>query len=169
MRRVRTSPTSTTAPASSARTRPTNTRPSRIASSSAPARRTTSPTVLPSPARTTQRTSAMGGHPSRPLREGGYARRAMTTWLVPLESLARRRGGDDRRVIGGKAARLAWLVRHDFDVPEAWILPEDAFAQALRELPPGCEPRALLRAATGRAGYARAAEARDTLLSAPLP
>jgi rifampicin phosphotransferase len=93
----------------------------------------------------------------------------MTTWLVPLESLARRRGGDDRRVVGGKAARLAWLVRNGFDVPEAWILPEDAFAQALRELPPGCEPRYLLRAAGGRAGMTRAAEARQGILDAALP
>jgi phosphohistidine swiveling domain-containing protein len=93
----------------------------------------------------------------------------MTTWLVPLESLAKRRGGDDRRVIGGKAARLAWLVRNGFDVPEAWILPEDAFAQALRELPPGCEPRFLLRAAGGRAGMTRAAEARQGILGAALP
>jgi phosphohistidine swiveling domain-containing protein len=93
----------------------------------------------------------------------------MTTWLVPLESLARRRGGDDRRVVGGKAARLAWLVRNGFDVPEAWILPEDAFAQALRELPPGCEPRLLLRAAGGRAGMTRAAEARQQILGGALP
>jgi phosphohistidine swiveling domain-containing protein len=93
----------------------------------------------------------------------------MTAWLVPLESLAKRRGGDDRRVVGGKAARLAWLVRNGFDVPEAWILPEDAFAQALRELPPGCEPRLLLRAAGGRAGMTRAAEARQEILGASLP
>jgi len=88
---------------------------------------------------------------------------------VPLEALAHRRGGDDPRVVGGKAARLAWLVRHGFEVPDAVVLPADAFAQAIRELPPGCEPRALLRAATGRAGYARAAEARQQIEEAPLP
>ena len=88
-------------------------------------------------------------------------------WLVPLSALAERRGGDDPRVVGGKAARLAWLVRHGFDVPEAWVLPQDALAQA--ELTPGCEPRALLRAAGGRAGYTRAAEARHEILHAPLP
>src|ERR1700689_4757017 len=93
----------------------------------------------------------------------------MTTWLVPIETLARRRGGDDARAVGGKAARLAWLVRHEFAVPEGWVLPEDAFAMALRELPPGCDPRTLLRAAGGRAGYARAAEARQQLLRAGLP
>src|SRR5579875_2804084 len=92
-----------------------------------------------------------------------------SSWLVPLEALAHRRGGDDPRVVGGKAARLAWLVRHGFEVPDAVVLPADAFAQAIRELPPGCEPRALLRAATGRAGYARAAEARQQIEEAALP
>jgi phosphohistidine swiveling domain-containing protein len=90
-------------------------------------------------------------------------------WLVPLESLARRRGADDPRVIGGKAAGLAWLIKNELPVPEAWVLPADAFAAALRELTPGCEPRSLLRAASGRAGYTRAAEARQEILSAPLP
>ena len=93
----------------------------------------------------------------------------MTSWLIPLEALARRRGGDDARAVGGKAARLAWLLRHDFAVPEAWVLPEDAFTAALRDLPPGCDPRVLLRAAGGRAGFTRAAEARQDLLSAALP
>ena len=92
-----------------------------------------------------------------------------TTWLVSLEALAGRRGGDDPRVVGGKGARLAWLVKHGFDVPEAVVLPAEAFAHAMRELPPGCEPRALLRAAAGRAGYVRAAEARQQIMQAPLP
>jgi rifampicin phosphotransferase len=90
-------------------------------------------------------------------------------WLVPLDLLAQRRGGDDPRIVGGKAARLAWLVRHGFDVPRAVVLPASAFAQAIQELPAGCEPRALLRAATGRAGYLRAAEARQQILEAALP
>jgi phosphohistidine swiveling domain-containing protein len=92
-----------------------------------------------------------------------------TTWLVSLEALAGRRGGDDPRVVGGKAARLAWLLKNGFDVPEAVVLPAEAFAHAMRELPPGCEPRALLRAAAGRAGYVRAAEARQQIMQAPLP
>src|ERR1700678_860901 len=92
-----------------------------------------------------------------------------TTWLVSLEALAQRRGGDDPRIVGGKAARLAWLVRHGFDVPDAVILPAEAFEHALRDLPPGCEPRALLRVAQGRAGYARAAEALQQIRSASLP
>jgi phosphohistidine swiveling domain-containing protein len=93
----------------------------------------------------------------------------MSAWLVPLEVLAQRRGGDDPRVVGGKAARLAWLVKNHFDVPDAVVLPAEAFVQAIRDLPPGCEPRALLRAAAGRAGYTRAAEARQQIQTAPLP
>src|ERR1700722_18610426 len=92
-----------------------------------------------------------------------------TTWLVPLQALAHRRDGDDPQVVGGKAARLGWLLKHGFDVPEAVVLPAEAFAHAIRELPPGCEPRALLRAAAGRAGYVRAAEARQQIQQAPLP
>src|SRR5271166_6960644 len=95
--------------------------------------------------------------------------RSSTTWLVALETLAHKRGGDDPRVVGGKAARLAWLLRHGFDVPEAVVLPAEAFEQALRDLPPGCEPAALLRMAQGRAGYARAAEARAQIRATPLP
>ena len=93
----------------------------------------------------------------------------MPPWLVPLESIAHKRGSDDPRTIGGKASGLAWLVRHFIPVPEAWVLPADAFAAALRELPPGCEPRSLLRAASGRAGFTRAAEARQEILAAELP
>src|SRR5690349_20820363 len=91
-----------------------------------------------------------------------------TPWLVPLQSLARR-GGDDPRTVGGKAARLAWLLRNDFAVPDGWVLPQAAFEAALRDLSPGCEPRSLLRAASGRAGHARAADARQEILRAPLP
>jgi pyruvate,water dikinase len=100
---------------------------------------------------------------------GITAPKAPTSWLVPLQALAARKGGEDPRLVGGKAARLAWLVRHGFQVPAAVVLPVDAFNQAMRELPPGCEPRALLRAAAGRAGVQRAAEARQHILGVPLP
>ncbi|WP_394823765.1 PEP/pyruvate-binding domain-containing protein [Pendulispora albinea] len=90
-------------------------------------------------------------------------------WLTSLETLARKRGGDDARAIGGKAARLVWLVKHGFPVPEAWIIGQQAFQATLRELSPGCDPRSLLRAAGGRSGSTRAAEARQELLNAPLP
>jgi rifampicin phosphotransferase len=93
----------------------------------------------------------------------------MSSWLVPLESLAQRRGGDDPRAVGGKAARLAWLVRHRFDVPRAVVLPSQAFTLAVRALQPSCEPRNLLKASMGRDGYLRAAEARQQILVAPLP
>jgi pyruvate,water dikinase len=93
----------------------------------------------------------------------------VSSWLVPLASAAKKRGADDPRLVGGKAARLAWLVRHDFRVPDAWILPLDAFEVALKELPASFEPKALLRAAGSRSGSARAAEAREAILRAPLP
>ena len=88
---------------------------------------------------------------------------------MPLETLARRRADADANRIGGKAARLAWLHRQGFAVPETWVLPLEAFSLALRDLSPTSEPRSLLRAATGRTGYARAAEARREIAEAPLP
>ncbi|WP_394844063.1 phosphoenolpyruvate synthase [Pendulispora brunnea] len=90
-------------------------------------------------------------------------------WLTSLEALTRKRGGDDARAIGGKASRLVWLAKHGFPVPDAWILGQQAFQSTLRELSPGCDPRSLLRAAGGRSGSTRAAEARQELLNAPLP
>ncbi|MGA3119373.1 MAG: PEP/pyruvate-binding domain-containing protein [Polyangiaceae bacterium] len=91
------------------------------------------------------------------------------SWFVALEALAQRRGGDDARTIGGKAARLVWLERHGFEVPTAVVLPAEAFAQAIRQLPAGSEPKSLLRAANGRAGHLRAAEARQQILTVPFP
>jgi len=75
----------------------------------------------------------------------------------------------DPKLVGGKAARLYFLAKHGFHVPETWVLPERAFATALRSLPPACEPRSLLRAATGRTVYARAAEARQEILGVKMP
>src|SRR6187397_795400 len=90
-------------------------------------------------------------------------------WLLTLDALARDEAQSDRKHVGGKASRLAWLRRHGFLVPETWVLPQKAFTAALRELSPSCEPRSLLRAASGRAVYARAAEARQEILSAKMP
>ena len=90
-------------------------------------------------------------------------------WLLSLEDLVRDERLADRKSVGGKAARLVWLKKNGFLVPETWVLPQKAFAAALRELPPACEPRSLLRAATGRSAYARAAEARQEFLEAKLP
>jgi rifampicin phosphotransferase len=91
------------------------------------------------------------------------------SWLVPLANVAKKRGADDPKAIGGKAANLSWLIKQGFAVPDAWILGTDAFTAALRELPPNCDPKQLLRAAGGRFAHERAAEAREAILKAPLP
>lgn len=101
--------------------------------------------------------------------KGTQSRTRTTPWLVTLDALARDTELSDRKNVGGKAARLAWLRRHGFLVPETWVLPQKAFVAALRELSPACEPRSLLRSASGRAVYTRAAEARQEILSAKLP
>ena len=93
----------------------------------------------------------------------------MGRFLVPLETLAGRRGGDDPRVVGGKAARLAWLAKNRFAVPDAWILSKDAFVQVLRDLPPGTDPKSLLRIPPGRARDERCAEAHEAFLRVPIP
>ena len=51
-------------------------------------------------------------------------------WLLTLDSLARDEALSDRKNVGGKAARLAWLRRHGFLVPETWVLPQKAFTAA---------------------------------------
>jgi rifampicin phosphotransferase len=90
-------------------------------------------------------------------------------WVLSLDALVRDPKLAERKNVGGKAARLVWLRKNGFLVPETWVLPQKAFASALRELSPSCEPRSLLRAATGRSVYARAADAREEILRAPLP
>ena len=101
--------------------------------------------------------------------KGPLSRAQAAPWLLGLDALARDVALSDRKNVGGKAARLAWLRRNGFLVPETWVVPQKAFVAALRELSPSCEPRSLLRAASGRAVYARAAEARQEILSAKLP
>jgi pyruvate,water dikinase len=91
------------------------------------------------------------------------------TWLVPLTTLSKKRGADDPKNIGGKGANLVWLVKQGFAVPDAWVLGTDAFVAALRDLPPSCDPKQILRAAGGRFAHERAAEAREAILKAPLP
>jgi len=88
---------------------------------------------------------------------------------VPLSTLVKKRGGDDPKVVGGKASHLAWLVKHGFAVPDAWVVSVEAFQAVLRDLPPGCDPKQLLRAAGGRFAHERAAEARESLIHASLP
>lgn len=101
--------------------------------------------------------------------KGSFGRAQERGWLLALDALAHDPKLAERRHVGGKAARLAWLRRNGFLVPDTWVLPQRAFAAALRELPPSCEPRSLLRAAGGRNVYARAAEARQEILAASLP
>lgn len=101
--------------------------------------------------------------------KGSTSRTQNASWLLTLDALAKDEHLAERKNVGGKAARLAWLRRHGFLVPETWVLPQKAFAAALRELPPACEPRSLLRAASSRGVYARAAEARQELLKVKLP
>jgi pyruvate,water dikinase len=109
-------------------------------------------------------TATKGGglEPARPRAHGA-------PWILGLEALVRDEALSDRKNVGGKAARLVWLRRNGFLVPETWVIPQKAFGAALRELSPACEPRSLLRAASGRAVYSRAAEARQEILAARLP
>lgn len=90
-------------------------------------------------------------------------------WLRSLEDLLE----DEKRAvpkkIGGKAARLVWLKKNGFAVPPTWVIPQKAFVAAIRQLSPATEPRSLLRAASGRSVYGRAADAREEILRAPLP
>lgn len=90
-------------------------------------------------------------------------------WLLSLDELVRDEKLAERRLVGGKAARLAWLKKHGFLVPETWVLPQKAFNTALRQLSPACEPRSLLRAASGRAVYGRAADAHREISAAKMP
>jgi len=96
-------------------------------------------------------------------------RSSESRWLLSLDDLMRDEKLAERKNVGGKAARLAWLQNNGFLVPQTWVLSQKAFASAIRQLSPACEPRSLLRAASGRAVYARAADAREEILRAPLP
>ncbi|MGZ3475969.1 MAG: PEP/pyruvate-binding domain-containing protein [Polyangiales bacterium] len=72
--------------------------------------------------------------------------------------------------LGGKGARLAWLVRNGFRVPEARVLPSDVFDSISRDvLPPGHDIRTLLRLAGTRDGIERAGRAHARLREARLP
>lgn len=97
------------------------------------------------------------------------ARRTDFRWLLSLDELVRDAKLADRAHVGGKAERLAWLKKNGLLVPPTWVLSQKVFAAAVRQLSPACEPRSLLRAASGRAVYTRAADAREEILHAPLP
>lgn len=95
----------------------------------------------------------------------GRRRAPRDAWLVRLSRDAHLPARD----LGGKGARLQWLIERGFDVPDTWVIPTAGFDRALSKLPPACEPRSLLRAASTRAVYARAAEVREHILAASLP
>ena len=91
------------------------------------------------------------------------------TWLVRSPRFRRSAARMIRRTSAAKARTSCGSMKHGFAVPDAWVLGTDAFAAALRELPPSCDPKQLLRAAGGRFAHERAAEAREAILKAPLP
>lgn len=97
------------------------------------------------------------------------ARRSRDAYLLSIDDLVNDEKARDRKNIGGKAARLVWLKRHGFHIPPTWVLSQRAFVAVVRQLSPACEPRSLLRSASSRAVYARAADARQEIMNAPLP
>lgn len=96
---------------------------------------------------------------------GRQKRGGEDTWIVRLA----RGQHQNPRELGGKGARLQWLIERGFDVPATWVISTEGFNRALSKLPPACEPRSLLRAASTRAIYARAAEVHNEIMRAPLP
>jgi phosphohistidine swiveling domain-containing protein len=101
--------------------------------------------------------------------------------LLSIDELARERGVKARRrsgpqletsaaVLGGKGARLVWLVRNGFRVPPAFVIPADAFDSVARAaLPAGHDVRTLLRLAGTRDGIERAGRAHARIIDAALP
>ncbi|HEX9294892.1 MAG TPA: PEP/pyruvate-binding domain-containing protein, partial [Polyangiaceae bacterium] len=90
-------------------------------------------------------------------------------YLRPLEAYGRKKTADAARTIGGKAARLAWLIRQDMPVPRGWVLDLKPFRDLVRDrLPAGHDPHSLLRLRTGTVFHDRTARARALLLSEPV-
>lgn len=67
------------------------------------------------------------------------------------------------RHVGGKAARLAWLIRNGFDVPAAWVVPATAFDACLTSLPAALRPASLLSIRSDAELGRRVSEAADRL------
>jgi rifampicin phosphotransferase len=93
----------------------------------------------------------------------------MARYLQSLEALSRLPDGGNARKVGGKAVRLAWLIDRGFPVPLGWVLPAQVFVSAMRDLPPGYEPKSLLRASSLRLLYARSEEVQRAIQSVRLP
>ncbi|HKQ71485.1 MAG TPA: PEP/pyruvate-binding domain-containing protein [Polyangiaceae bacterium] len=91
-------------------------------------------------------------------------------FLRSLESYGRKKPHAAARSIGGKAARLAWLVKQGIRVPRGWVLDARLFNElVLSRLPPGHDPHSLLRLRSPSTFIERAGKARAMILSEPLP
>jgi pyruvate,water dikinase len=91
-------------------------------------------------------------------------------YLRSLETFGRKKPSEASRNIGGKAARLAWLMRHGLPVPKAWVLDVRPFRElVLERLPSGHDPHSLLKMRSSSAFLERAARARAAILDEPLP
>jgi pyruvate,water dikinase len=85
--------------------------------------------------------------------------------LRPLDAYGRKRPAESARAIGGKAARLAWLMRHGLPVPRGWVLEAKHFDElALERIPADHAPRALLKLRSATTLQERAAHARTMVL-----
>ncbi len=91
-------------------------------------------------------------------------------YLRSLETYSRKKPLEASRNVGGKAARLAWLVHHGLPVPPSWVLDVRPFRElVLERLPEGHDPHALLRLRSSAVLLERAARARSLISSEPLP
>ncbi len=94
--------------------------------------------------------------------------RRSSTRLVPLGEIPRGAGAID--VVGARAMALIDAAELDLPLLDSWVLPVEAFDEAIETvLPPAHDPASLLRAIHRPRGLERAARARDRLLAAPLP
>jgi pyruvate,water dikinase len=91
-------------------------------------------------------------------------------YLRSLDTFVRKKPLEASRNIGGKAARLAWLVQQGMPVPKAWVLDVRPFRElVLERLPHGHDPHSLLKMRSSGAFLERVARARTAILEEPLP
>jgi pyruvate,water dikinase len=94
--------------------------------------------------------------------------RRSSTRLVPLGEIAQ--GEAQLDLVGARAMALVDAAGLELPLLDCWVLPVDAFDEAVETLlPPAHDPASLLRVIHRPRGLERAARARDRLLSAPLP
>ncbi len=93
----------------------------------------------------------------------------VTALFVPLESVGLRRETREKKV-GGKAAKLAELLRAGLPVPPGWVLDARQFARIVDDqLPRGHDVSSLIKLAGTETGTDRAARARDRILEVEIP